>query len=219
MSIRISTTSKLDGIRSWSLEALTTCPGSRTVGGDLVDACQGCYATTGYYLLPPAQKIRQENLEDWKREEWVADMVAEIDNHRYFRWFDSGDMYDLKLATKIHQVMAQTPWCKHWLPTRMHKFKKFERVLAMMDSLPNVMVRRSSDAIDGSFTAGEHGSTIVPSAGQAPAGVKVCEAYEHGGKCNGCRACWDKKVPVIGYVAHGRKMNAVLKREGLIAVA
>jgi site-specific DNA-cytosine methylase len=36
MTIRISTTSKLDGIRSWSLEALTTCPGSRTAGGDQV---------------------------------------------------------------------------------------------------------------------------------------------------------------------------------------
>jgi hypothetical protein len=45
--IRISVTSKLDGIRSWSLQALETCPGSIADDGGLVDACKGCYATTG----------------------------------------------------------------------------------------------------------------------------------------------------------------------------
>lgn len=219
MTIRISTTSKLDGIRSWSLEALTTCPGSRTSGGDLVPACQGCYATTGHYLLPPAQKTRQENLADWKRDTWFDDMLAELDNHRYFRWFDSGDLYDLKLANKILALMEATPWCKHWLPTRMHKFPKFEQVLKRMEALPNVAVRRSSDSVDGEFTAGLHGSTIVPSASMAPDDVSICAAYTRDGKCGGCRACWDKKVAVVAYVAHGRKMASVLKREGLIAAA
>jgi len=49
MTIRISVTSKLDGIRSWSLQALETCPGSIESPGVLVDACKGCYATTGNY--------------------------------------------------------------------------------------------------------------------------------------------------------------------------
>lgn len=109
MTIRISTTSKLDGIRSWSLEALTTCPGSRTAGGDLVPACQGCYATTGHYTLGPVKQARQHNQSDWKRDTWFGDMLAELDNHRYFRWFDSGDLYDLKLANKILALMQATP--------------------------------------------------------------------------------------------------------------
>ena len=45
--MKISTTSKLDGVRSWSLQALETCPGSIAAPGVLVDACAGCYATTG----------------------------------------------------------------------------------------------------------------------------------------------------------------------------
>jgi hypothetical protein len=45
--MKISVTSKLDGVRSWSLEALDTCPGSIAAPGVLVDACAGCYATTG----------------------------------------------------------------------------------------------------------------------------------------------------------------------------
>ena len=47
--IKLSKTSKLDGILSWSLQALETCQGSVNGDGTLVDACKGCYATTGNY--------------------------------------------------------------------------------------------------------------------------------------------------------------------------
>ena len=43
--LHMSKTSKLDNIRSWSLQALTTCPGSIAEDGGLVDPCKGCYAT------------------------------------------------------------------------------------------------------------------------------------------------------------------------------
>lgn len=211
MAVRISVTSKLDGIRSWSLQALDTCPGSKNKDGTLVPACSGCYATTGNYRFANVKAPRLENQEDWKRDDWVDDMVAELDSDRYFRWFDSGDMYALALAEKIYEVMYLTPWVKHWLPTRMHKFPKFQAVLKKMEALPNVVVRRSSDDVDGSFTPGVHGSTIVPSAEDAPEGVTVCHAYDHGGKCNGCRACWSKDVNVVGYVAHGVKMKKVIR--------
>lgn len=211
MTIRISTTSKLDGIRSWSLQALDTCPGSKNPDGTLVAACSGCYATTGNYRFSNVKAPRLENQEDWKRDGWVDDMVQALENDRYFRWFDSGDMYALGLAEKIFEVMYLTPWVKHWLPTRMHKFAKFQAVLAKMEALPNVVVRRSSDSVDGTFTKGVHGSTIVPDAESVPAGVVRCEAYDRGGKCGGCRACWSKDVAVVGYVAHGAKMKKVIR--------
>ena len=119
--IKLSKTSKLDGIQSWSLNALETCQGSKDlVTGELVPACQGCYATTGNYRFPNVRAPRDFNKEDWKRDSWVSDMVMALDSSRYFRWFDSGDMYDLRLAEKILEVMKLTPWVKHWLPTRMH---------------------------------------------------------------------------------------------------
>ena len=89
------------------------------------------------------------------------------------------------------------------------KFKKFESVIAEMQALPNVMVRFSSDSVMGEYTLGLHGSTISPSIENAPG--FVCRAYEHGGKCNGCRACYDKTIPVISYIAHGKKMGKVIK--------
>lgn len=209
--IRISTTSKLDGIRSWSLQALDTCPGSVSSPGVLVDACKGCYATTGSYRYPNVKAPRLENREDWQRIEWCDDMVKALDKDRFFRWFDSGDMYTLGLAEKILEVMQRTPWCSHWLPTRMHKFPKFRAVLHDMQALPNVMVRFSSDSVRGEYVKGLHGSVIVPDAETMPDDVSLCGAYSREGKCGGCRACWNKDVAVIAYPAHGKKMAKVIQ--------
>jgi hypothetical protein len=136
-------------------------------------------------------------------------MVKALDSDRYFRWFDSGDMYAIGLAEKMLQVMQRTPWVKHWLPTRMHKFTKFQDIIAKMDALDNVVVRRSSDSIVGEILDAPWSSTIATSFNAAS--VKVCEAYQHEGKCSGCRACWDKSVSTIGYIAHGVKMSKVIK--------
>lgn len=208
--LRISVTSKLDGIRSWSLQALETCPGS-IENGSLVDACKGCYATQGNYRYPNVKAPRIENREDWKRDSWVDDMVKELDKDRFFRWFDSGDVYSIELAEKMLQVMQRTHWVKHWLPTRMHKFAKFQRILKVMDSLPNVKVRPSSDSIVGEYVSGLHGSVIVPDSRVDPSQVILCKAYENNGKCSGCRACYDKTIPVIAYPAHGKSMMKIIR--------
>ena len=207
--IKLSKTSKLDGILSWSLQALDTCPASKNKDGSLVDACKGCYATTGNYRFSNVRKPREFNKEDFKREAWVSDMVISLDSSRYFRWFDSGDMFSLELANKILEVMKATPWCKHWLPTRMHKFAKFKDVIERMQSLPNVVVRFSSDSVQGEIINGQTTSTIFSDT--VPVGALECKAYEHEGKCNGCRACYDKDVKVIAYKAHGVKMAKVIK--------
>ena len=68
MAVRISRTAKL-GVKSWSLQSLETCPGSLNEEGNLVDACSGCYATDGYYVMGHVKEPRAENKEDWEREE------------------------------------------------------------------------------------------------------------------------------------------------------
>jgi hypothetical protein len=93
----------------------------------------------------------------------------------------------------------------------MHKFPKFRRVLSDMKSLDNVSVRFSSDSVTGEFIPGTHGSVIIPTSDDATDAMTLCRAYEYGGKCNGCRACWDKSVDVIAYPAHGVKMAKVIK--------
>jgi len=211
--IKLSKASKMPG-RSWSLQALDTCPGSKKRDGSLVDACSGCYATTGNYRFKNVKAPREHNREDWKRDQWVDDMVAELDNDRYFRWFDSGDVYDVRLAFKILEVMKRTPWCNHWLPTRMHKFSKFGSVLAEMSALPNVVVRLSSDSITGDTVEGPQTSTIA-TLDNVPGDALVCEAYSREGKCGPCRACWSKDVALVCYIGHGKSMEK--KQRDIIA--
>jgi hypothetical protein len=203
---RFSKPSKMP-CRSWSLQALDTCPASKKPDGELVDACKGCYATTGFYAMGSVKAPREHNREDWKHGDWVDVMAAELDNDRYFRWFDSGDLYSLALAEKVLEVMRRTPWCNHWLPTRMHKFEKFRPVLAEMEKLPNVVVRLSSDSVTGETVQGAAtSSTIIPTVSHSLPSMSVCEAYERGGKCATCRLCWSKDVAVVAYPAHGKKM-------------
>jgi hypothetical protein len=208
--LKLSKASKMP-CKSWSLEALVTCPASKNKDGSLVDACKGCYATTGNYRFPNVKAPRAHNKDDWKRESFVSEFIQELDTERYFRWFDSGDMYDLRLANKILEIMRATPWVNHWLPTRMHKFDKFAQVIAAMESLPNVVVRKSSDSVTGGVIDGLTTSTIAPDAASAPEGAKVCEAYTRGGKCGTCRLCWSKDVAIVAYPAHGAKMLKVVK--------
>lgn len=215
MTLKLSTTSKL-GTKSWSLQAGApvdggTCIGSIDADGNYVDACSGCYARGGFYRFGAAKAVRKDNHSDWKRDSWVSEMVMALAKQKHFRWFDSGDLYSTELAEKIYTIMVATPNTKHWLPTRMAKFPKFQAIIAKMQALPNVMVRFSSDSVNGEFTRGVHGSTIVPSADTAPSDTFVCGAYSRDGKCGDCRACYDKDIPVIAYPAHGATMKKVIR--------
>lgn len=206
--IKLSKPSKMP-CQSWSLQAIDTCPGSIDASGELVAACRGCYAATGFYRMPVVIASREHNRTDWKRDVWVADMVAAIGTADYFRWFDSGDCYDIRLARKILAVIEDTPNCRHWLPTRMYKFPKFREVFDAINALENAVVRYSSDSVQGKQTRGRYTSTIASDPAQYPKSASVCEAGTRGGKCKDCRACWSKNVKLIVYPAHGRAMAKV----------
>ena len=204
----LSETSKL-GCKSWSLQALETCPGAVGDNGNLVEVCQGCYATGGNYRFPNVKRVREVNKQEWQEDSWVLDMTKALQDSRFFRWFDSGDMYALELAEKIYQVCLSTPWCQHWIPTRMYKFAKFSEVLDRLNALPNVVVRFSGDNIGEAPKFGQFVSMVVSPTALHDA--HMCPAYAQGGKCLDCRACWSKDVHNVAYLAHGKKMHKVVR--------
>ena len=209
--IRLSRTTKMDGILSWSLPAGSTCPGSYQSDGIMVDACKGCYAKQGRYPAPNVREPREHNRRDWRRDEWVDEMVWALNDRRWFRWFDSGDVYHPDLAAKILEVMKKAWWISHWLPTRCHKLERTRGILEEMNSLPNVCVRYSSDSIDGDYDE-IHGSTIIPTPETDDDSLKVCPVYPGNQKtCDRCRACWDKEVKRVAYVAHGAKVKKLIR--------
>lgn len=205
---KISSAGKMP-CKSWSLPAWDSCPSAKDSDGKPVDACHYCYALTGAYRFPATIAARAHNMEDWKAPLWTATMVAKIGKAKYFRWFDSGDVYSLPLAHRIYTVMKMTPNCQHWLPTRMHKDPRFAPVFARMNALPNVVVRFSSDSIDGETVDGVATSTIIESAEDfvPTKGESLCRAYTRSGKCATCRACWSKDIKVIRYALHGHKVK------------
>jgi len=138
-------------------------------------------------------------------------MLIALDSSRYFRFFDSGDMYSIELANKMLELCTKATWVKFWIPTRMYKFKKFQSVIDKMQALSNVVVRFSSDSVQGQTVEGLTTSTIFSEESQLPSNATICRAYEHEGKCNGCRACYNKEVELIAYKSHGVKMAKVIK--------
>ena len=205
---KISQASKMP-CKSWSLPAWETCPGARTDDNKPVPACEYCYALTGFYRMRGTIEARAHNKKDWKRKGWVDAMVKAIGKSEYFRWFDSGDIYCEDLAEKIIRVMRSTPATKHWLPTRMYKDRKLLPWLQVMNDLDNVVVRYSSDSVQGERLDYSPNSTIVQNADdfRPEKGYSLCRAYDRKGKCGTCRACWSKYVTTIAYPLHGHKVN------------
>jgi hypothetical protein len=162
------------------------------------------------YNMPNVKSVRESNREDWKRAEWVDEMVALLKKQKFFRWFDSGDVYHPALAFKIYLVMQKTPQVQHWLPTKSYNIPKIRAVLERMKMLPNAAVRYSSPSITGEFNV-DHGSTVIAYADDETTAT-VCGAYSRNGKCGDCRACWDKEIKVIAYPAHGRRMMSKVRK-------
>lgn len=208
-TVKLSNTSKL-GVKSWSLQAINTCPASIGADGQLVDACKGCYATAGNYRFSNVKAPREFNRQAWQQDSFVSDFTKALQKERFFRWFDSGDMYDLRLANKMLDIMKGTPHVKHWLPTRMHKFKKFHAVIQEMAALENVVVRLSSDSVTGGMVQSgltDTNSTIIPEYALSEYKGFVCQAFYQGGKCLDCAACYDKSIKTVAYVGHGVSMK------------
>lgn len=215
--VLLSKASKMPG-KSWSLQAGDTCPGSvNPVTKEVIEVCKDCYAKTGFYRMDNVKAPRLHNRKDWKRPEWADDMVQALDNERWFRWFDSGDIYTAALAQKIYEVARRTPWCNHWIPSKSYHIPKIRHWLDRLKTLPNVSVRFSSPSTHGEYME-EHGSVVVQEITDTIVGspingtVKMCDAYTRGGKCGPCRACWNKDVSLVIYPLHTPRKKININR-------
>jgi hypothetical protein len=157
--------------------------------------CYDCYALKGCYVFKVVQDAQYYRLKAIKNRLWVQAMAMQINNKRSkeFRWHDSGDIQDLKHLAKIFKVCKLTPEIKHWLPTREAWVKKF------IPAAPaNLNIRFSMPMIDQEAAGGwDNTSTVVTDKTKAN-----CPAPQQGNECKSCRACWDKSIKNIAYLAH-----------------
>ena len=157
--------------------------------------CYDCYALKGCYVFKVVQDAQYYRLKAIKNRLWVQAMAMQINNKRSkeFRWHDSGDVQDLKHLAKIFKVCKLTPSVDHWLPTREAWIKKF------IPAAPaNLNIRFSMPMIDQEAAAGwPNTSTVTRDSKKAN-----CPAPQQGNECKDCRACWDKSIKNISYLAH-----------------
>lgn len=99
-----SRNSKLNGIRSFSLPAVSTCPYA-------TDECKAyCYARKGRFNYPNVRKALEDNLEATKRDDFVSRMNELLSpNERYFRIHASGDFYSLEYYFIWSSIARRNP--------------------------------------------------------------------------------------------------------------
>jgi len=160
--------------------------------------CHDCYAMKGTYGFSSVQDKLEQRYRGLFDPLWVPAMVFLIRWHAegHFRWFDSGDVQNVRHLQNIITICRHTRDVLHWLPTR-----EFAVVRACADEIPeNLTVRVSGHQLDGEPPDRWPTTSTVTSVQEA--GDGICPAPEQGGKCGECRACWDREVARVTYRQH-----------------
>ena len=108
--------------------------------------CNGCYARKGFYHMPNVKAKQSLTLEFMQSKEFIAVMVELLQKEKFFRWFDSGDIQDLDMASNILDICEKTPHCKHWIPTK--EYKDWKTILKSKSLPSNVALRFSTPMND-----------------------------------------------------------------------
>lgn len=203
----LSQTSKMPG-PGWSISAMS-CPMHAKYGHIEGSVCSTCYARKGRYGFGPVQKCllrREAALRD--DPEWVqkmARLISGAKNSEFFRWHDSGELLDGAHLRKVVQVVERTRQVRHWLPTR--NLPLVRKLLKEDGRMPKNLTVRLSGIMVGQEKVPDGGtglptSTVVRKGMLVGKGTILCRASLGDGTCGNCRACWDIKVPQIGYIQH-----------------
>ena len=187
---------------AWSIPAAACHVGGklRQIPGSV---CANCYAWKGRYPFQNVQTALYRRLAASKKTGFVDNMVRAINGAPYFRWFDSGDIQSSGMLSDIADIARATPKTMHWLPTRELKIvRDYSKIHDIPD---NLIIRLSATMVDGKPPAVSRGksrkfNTSTVHTGK-PIGT-VCPANQQGGKCNNCRACWNRSIKNISYPSH-----------------
>lgn len=195
----LSDTSKMPG-KSFGLPTANCLTGEKLskIPGSI---CSKCYAKKGYYhtfanTVVPAQQRRLDGTTD---PQWVEAMVVLLKHENWFRWFDSGDLQSVEMLENIKEVCRRTPWCRHWLATRERAF--VSKSLTLSDTPDNLCIRVSATFADEPAKPLKGVNVGNVHHAKPPVGFECRAPFQHG-KCETCRACWDKEIEAVSYAEH-----------------
>ena len=179
----------------FSLPPRLSCPGVGERLKNPQSICNYCYA---YYGRLKQMKTAMKTLTANRRtvvREYYWDLFRSFRRafvelplgQKFFRWFGCGDGLSTKLWEVIEAVAFDNPQILFWAPTQ---------TCVVLEGIKNLSVRPTQPLIGLPAPAGGH-TTLLPEQKSLP-GHFICP-----GKCDPCRACWDKKVSRIAFPFHG----------------
>ena len=194
----LSNVSKMPG-KSISRSAFKCKTGSKLakIKGSV---CFDCYARKGMYRMPNVVNKMEEREAFFNAIDFVPRMVELLDKTKseYFRWFDSGDVDNVRMALNIIDVIKATPNKRHWIPTKERAI--WLEALKLSPLPDNAVIRYSATMVDTAPPkAWKNASAVID---KTAAIGHECPAPKQQGKCGDCRACWDKNVKTVSYHKH-----------------
>lgn len=134
-----------EGIHTWSIPAVDTCPGRTAL-------CQThCYATTGRFRTRMMDAILRDNLEQTFEDDFEDRIVREVRRRGVstLRVHVSGDFYDPDYAWKWLKIAGRCRRTTFYAYTRSWRCTDFDEVLTEMAVVRNFRLWFSVDAESG----------------------------------------------------------------------
>lgn len=205
------------GIHSWSIPAITTCPGSSSL-------CRSsCYAASGFFHMPNVKAFHEANYAFSRTPEFAGWMIGEVQKNlaKVVRVHVAGDFYDAEYVAKWVQIAKACRSTTFFVYTRSWSEIDVYPHLVALSRLVNVCLWFSTDREKGppprvpgvriaymavndidAACAPDDSDLVFRDSPQTPMkranGVLVCPAenavpgrLKH--TCTSCGICWDKQ--------------------------
>ena len=193
--------SKMPGF-AYGISAFNCITGSKlaNVKGSV---CEGCYARKANYKYPSVVIGHAKREANLGTAEWVQAMILQIEKSGtdYFRWHDSGDLQSTGHLKAIVNIALALPNVKFWLPTKEKGMLSTAKRAGLV--IPdNLTIRLSAAMVDSDKVNRELTGNVSLVQNEAELSGFHCKAPQQNGKCESCRACWDKDIQTIVYFKH-----------------
>lgn len=130
--------------------------------------------------------------------------LLQKNNQPEFRWHDSGDLQSRAHLYLIVAIALLNPNIQFWLPTREYKIV-LDWLASSNNEIPdNLNIRLSAHMVDGpvpewAYAKGLTTSGVTTDHSQGNCHAQIASPDK---SCDTCRACWDKSVLHVDYIAH-----------------
>lgn len=165
--------------------------------------CHGCYARKANYKYPSVMLAHQKREANLGSAEWVQAMILQIQKTgtSHFRFHDSGDLQSTGHLKAIVNIALALPNVSFWLPTKEKGMLATAKRAGLV--IPdNLTIRLSAAMVDSDKVNRKLTGNVSLVQDKVELQGFHCKAPEQNGKCEDCRACWNKDIPVIVYFKH-----------------